>query len=106
MYEQKLREHQKAFDAQEKQIAALKKSGKSTNQAIDIMKGRADSKQNTKQAKKKKGQSTMGNEEHPPPAELLTKIKEYSVKFVFPDPPKLSPPVLGLYSKCLQTNLF
>jgi len=32
-----------------------------------------------------------------PPPELLQRIKEYNVKFIFPTPPKLAPPVLGLY---------
>lgn len=35
------------------------------------------------------------------PTELLTRPKEYVVKFTFPDPPPLNPPVLGIYG-----NLF
>jgi len=35
--------------------------------------------------------------EDAPPPELLQKIKEYSVKFVFPGTTKLAPPVLGLH---------
>lgn len=30
--------------------------------------------------------------------ELLSKPKEYIVKFRFPDPPPLQPPILGLHS--------
>lgn len=31
------------------------------------------------------------------PEELLLKPKEYKVKFSFPNPPPLKPPILGLY---------
>jgi hypothetical protein len=34
-----------------------------------------------------------------PPPELLQKYKEYSVKFRFPEPTKISPPILGLHGK-------
>lgn len=43
------------------------------------------------------------------PPELLRQIKEYNVKFVFPNPTKLSPPVLGLhrkFTKFLIKNFF
>lgn len=33
------------------------------------------------------------------PAELLKRPKEYTVKFTFPNPPSLSPPILGLHGK-------
>lgn len=101
MYEQKLREHHKAYDTQQKQLTALKKhGGKSKKQAEEEIKGRMQAKQN-KQTKGKKGSSAIGDDDDAPSAELLQRIKEYSVKFVFEDPPKLSPPVLGLYSKLL-----
>lgn len=38
------------------------------------------------------------------PTELLQKPRDYIVKFTFPDPPPLQPPILGLYSK--KTNAF
>jgi len=97
MYEQKLREHQKAFETQQKQLRALKTGGKSKKQATEEIKGRMQVKQN-KLTKGKKGSATIGDEDDAPPAELLEKIKEYSVKFIFPDPPKLNPPVLGLHN--------
>ena len=31
------------------------------------------------------------------PQQLLEKPREYQVKFSFPDPPPLNPPVLGAY---------
>lgn len=36
------------------------------------------------------------------PVELLRRIREYNVKFTFPDPTKLPPPVLGLHGKNFQ----
>jgi len=33
------------------------------------------------------------------PQELLQKPREYTVKFRFPNPPPLNPPILGLFSK-------
>lgn len=44
---------------------------------------------------KKKGQE---EESHEAP-ELLKRPREYVVKFTFPNPPPLSPPILGLHSK-------
>jgi ATP-binding cassette subfamily F protein 1 len=98
MYVQKLREHAKAYETQQKQLAALKKAGKTKKGAEEEIKSRMQTKQN-KQNKGKKGAASMGDEDDAPPAELLNKIKEYTVKFEFPDPPKLPPPVLGLHSK-------
>jgi ATP-binding cassette subfamily F protein 1 len=100
MYEQKIREYAKAYEAQQKQLRALKTGGKSKKQAEEEIKGRMQNKQN-KQTKGKHTSATMGDEIDAPPPELLQRIKEYSVKFVFPDPPKLNPPVLGLYSNYL-----
>lgn len=37
--------------------------------------------------------------EDAPPPQLLQKIKEYSVKFVFPPTTKLPAPILGLHGK-------
>lgn len=38
-------------------------------------------------------------EEDDEPVELLTKPREYQVKFSFPNPPPLSPPILGAYGE-------
>ncbi|VDK68345.1 unnamed protein product [Anisakis simplex] len=97
MRDQKMREYMKAYEAQQKQLQSLKKSGKSSKQANEEIKSRLQNKQN-KATKSKKTSAAMGDEEAEPPAELLQKMKEYNVKFAFPDPPKLPPPVLGLHS--------
>lgn len=38
-------------------------------------------------------------EEETVPTELLQRPKDYNVKFSFPEPPPLQPPILGLHGK-------
>lgn len=57
--------------------------------------------------KQQKGKKKGGQEEESQEAtELLKRPREYTVKFTFPDPPPLSPPILGLHSKniCFQLH--
>lgn len=51
----------KAFEAQQKQLAAMKKSGKSSKQAVEEMKNRLQNKQN-KVNKSKKNSTAMIDE--------------------------------------------
>ncbi|XP_068455202.1 ATP-binding cassette sub-family F member 1 isoform X2 [Clinocottus analis] len=92
MYVQKQKEMQKQYDKQEKKLKDLKAGGKSTKQA----------EKQTKEAltrKQQKGKKKGGQEEESQDAtELLKRPKEYTVKFTFPNPPPLSPPILGLHS--------
>lgn len=54
--------------------------------------------------KQLKGKKKGGQEEESHEAtELLKRPKEYTVKFTFPNPPPLSPPILGLHSKNMCT---
>uniref|UniRef100_A0A8C7FRV6 ATP-binding cassette sub-family F member 1 n=1 Tax=Oncorhynchus kisutch TaxID=8019 RepID=A0A8C7FRV6_ONCKI len=80
------------YDKQEKKLKDLKAGGKSTKQA----------EKQTKEAltrKQAKGKKKGGVEEESQEAtELLKRPKEYTVKFTFPNPPSLSPPILGLHS--------
>lgn len=56
--------------------------------------------------KQQKGKKKGGQEEESQEApELLKRPKEYTVKFTFPNPPPLSPPILGLHSKNICTLL-
>ncbi|XP_059206782.1 ATP-binding cassette sub-family F member 1 isoform X2 [Centropristis striata] len=91
MYVQKQKELQKQYDKQEKKLKDLKAGGKSTKQA----------EKQTKEAltrKQQKGKKKGGQEEESQDAtELLKRPKEYTVKFTFPNPPPLSPPILGLH---------
>ncbi|XP_056876594.1 ATP-binding cassette sub-family F member 1 isoform X2 [Takifugu flavidus] len=91
MYVQKQKEMQKQYDKQEKKLKDLKAGGKSTKQAEKQTKDILTRKQ---QKGKKKGQE----EESQNAQELLKRPREYTVKFTFPNPPPLSPPVLGLHS--------
>ncbi|CAD6198037.1 unnamed protein product [Caenorhabditis auriculariae] len=97
MYVQKMKELIKAFDQQEKRLKALKKEGKSSKQAEEVLKGQLANKQK-KATKGNAASSSMGDENDAPPPELMQRIKEYQVKFNFPETTKLSPPVLGLHN--------
>lgn len=92
MYVQKQKELQKQYDKQEKKLKELKAGGKSTKQAEKQTKEALTRKQ---QKGKKKGPQ---EEESQEATELLKRPKEYTVKFTFPNPPPLSPPILGLHS--------
>uniref|UniRef100_A0A3B5L7R2 ATP-binding cassette sub-family F member 1 n=1 Tax=Xiphophorus couchianus TaxID=32473 RepID=A0A3B5L7R2_9TELE len=91
MYVQKQKELQKQYDKQEKKLKELKAGGKSTKQAEKQTKEALTRKQ---QKGKKKGPQEEESLEAP---ELLKRPKEYTVKFTFPNPPPLSPPILGLH---------
>ncbi|MCJ8749630.1 hypothetical protein PDJAM_G00178380 [Pangasius djambal] len=91
MYVQKQKELLKQYEKQEKKLKDLKAGGKSTKQAEKQTKEALTRKQ---QKGKKKGQEEESNEA----PELLKRPKEYTVKFTFPNPPPLSPPILGLHS--------
>ncbi|KAM6899582.1 ATP-binding cassette sub-family F member 1 [Xenentodon cancila] len=92
MYVQKQKELQKQYDKQEKKLKELKAGGKSTKQAEKQTKEALTRKQ---QKGKKKGGQEEESQEAP---ELLKRPREYTVKFTFPNPPPLSPPILGLHS--------
>ncbi|XP_042303274.1 ATP-binding cassette sub-family F member 1 isoform X2 [Sceloporus undulatus] len=90
MYQQKQKELLKQYEKQEKKLKDLKAGGKSTKQA----------EKQTKEAltrKQQKCRKKNPDEEASEAPELLKRPKEYTVKFTFPDPPPLSPPILGLH---------
>uniref|UniRef100_A0A671LQE4 ATP-binding cassette sub-family F member 1 n=1 Tax=Sinocyclocheilus anshuiensis TaxID=1608454 RepID=A0A671LQE4_9TELE len=91
MYVQKQKELLKQYEKQEKKLKDLKAGGKSTKQAEKQTKEAQTRKQ---QKGKKKGQEEESHEA----TELLKRPREYTVKFTFPNPPPLSPPILGLHS--------
>lgn len=41
----------------------------------------------------------MDDDDNAEPTQLLQKPRDYNVKFSFPDPSPLQPPILGLHSK-------
>lgn len=52
-----------------------------------------------KETKQNKGKESAVPDDDGKPVELLQRPKDYIVKFAFPDPPPLNPPVLGAYGK-------
>jgi ATP-binding cassette subfamily F protein 1 len=91
MLGQKRKEQAKAYEKQEKKLKDMKSSGKSTKQAEKAQKDALTRKAQKNQTKQKVA------EEDDKPTELLQRPKEYVVKFTFPDPPPLNPPILGIY---------
>ncbi|XP_071154237.1 ATP-binding cassette sub-family F member 1-like [Mytilus edulis] len=100
MLVQKRKEQLKAYEKQEKMLREMKSSGKSTKQAEAKQKEALTRKQQKNKSKLQTAEEDKG------PQELLPRPKEYTVKFDFPNPAPLSPPVLGLidvdfsYDKC------
>ncbi|XP_051899533.1 ATP-binding cassette sub-family F member 1 isoform X2 [Pristis pectinata] len=91
MYQQKQKEQLKLYEKQEKRLKDLKAGGKSTKQAEKQTKEALTRKQ---QKCRKKNMDEESNEA----PELLKRPREYTVKFTFPNPPPLSPPILGLHA--------
>lgn len=90
MLVQKRKEQLKAYEKQEKMLREMKSSGKSTKQAEAKQKEALTRKQQKNRAKQQTAEEDKG------PQELLPRPKDYVVKFDFPNPAPLSPPVLGL----------
>ncbi|KRY55472.1 ATP-binding cassette sub-family F member 1 [Trichinella britovi] len=97
MFGQKRKELEKEYEKQQKQLRDLKISGKSNKQALEkVAKG--------KQAKQKKDNKIddFYNEENK--MNLIQRPKDYVVKFRFPDPPALNPPILGAHGVFLDVS--
>jgi ATP-binding cassette subfamily F protein 1 len=93
MLGQKRVEQIKEFEKQEKKIKELKKSGKSSKKAESETKKDQQKKGN----KGKSQKDDRDDEQSVATANLLQRPKEYVVKFRFPEPPPLQPPILGLH---------
>lgn len=95
MHKQKKAELLKEYDKQEKRLREMKKSGKSTKQA--------EAKTKDAQMKKKGkggGKGKHGDDDDSESVQtmnLIQKPRDYVVKFNFPEPPPLQPPILGLH---------
>ncbi|CAG9858316.1 unnamed protein product [Phyllotreta striolata] len=92
MHVQKRKEMIKEYEKQEKRLKELKSSGSSKKQAEKKQKEALTRKQEKNRTKIQK------QDEEITPTELLQKPKEYLVKFSFPEPPPLQPPVLGIHN--------
>ncbi|XP_018564762.1 ATP-binding cassette sub-family F member 1 [Anoplophora glabripennis] len=92
MHVQKKKEMIKEYEKQEKRLKELKSSGSSKKQAEKKQKEALTRKQEKNRSKMQK------QEEDVTQTELLQRPKDYLVKFRFPEPPPLQPPVLGLHN--------
>jgi len=94
-----MKEHLKKYEEQEKFIKQQKKSGKSAKDAEKDAKARLANKE-----KKGGGKKKDAKDDEAPPPELLRRIKEYQVKFNFPQPSKLPGTVMGLHDVTFGYN--
>ncbi|XP_053600969.1 ATP-binding cassette sub-family F member 1 [Plodia interpunctella] len=94
MYAQKRKEMIKEYEKQEKRLKDLKAHGQSKKQAEKKQKDALTRKQEKNRSKSSREEA----EDAAAPASLLQRPKEYIVKFSFPDPPPLQPPILGLHN--------
>jgi len=90
MYEQRRVEANKAFEKYEKQMRAAKQSGEKSNQ--DKVKKNMQQKLKEKKKQQRKGI----DEEDEETEEAPTKWNDYDVKFHFPEPTELNPPLMQL----------
>ncbi|XP_039765640.1 ATP-binding cassette sub-family F member 1 isoform X2 [Pararge aegeria] len=94
MYAQKRKEQIKEYEKQEKRIKELKAHGQSKKAAEKKQKDVLTRKQEKNRSKSQREEA----EDSAAPITLLQRPKEYLVKFSFPDPPPLQPPILGLHN--------
>ncbi|XP_037727319.1 ATP-binding cassette sub-family F member 1 [Drosophila subpulchrella] len=92
MYVQKRREMIKEYEKQEKRLRELKAHGQSKKAAEKKQKESLTRKQEKNKTKQQKQDEDEG------PQELLARPKEYIVKFRFPEPSQLQPPILGVHN--------
>ncbi|XP_050746502.1 ATP-binding cassette sub-family F member 1 isoform X2 [Drosophila biarmipes] len=92
MYVQKRREMIKEYEKQEKRLRELKAHGQSKKAAEKKQKESLTRKQEKNKSKQQKKDEDEG------PQELLARPKEYIVKFRFPEPSQLQPPILGVHN--------
>ena len=90
MYVQRFRQQEKDFTAQQKKLKHEKEIGQS--------KAKAEAKVIKSGKKKKDGKKKpVDSDEELAANELIERPREYKVRFSFPNPPSIAPPILGLY---------
>ena len=92
MYVQKKKEMIKDYEKQEKRLKEMKAAGKS--------KAVAEKKQKevlTRKQEKNRSKLTKPDDDETGKTELIQKPRDYIVKFSFPEPSQLPPPILGLH---------
>lgn len=93
MHLQKRKEQIKDYEKQEKRLKELKSQGQSKKAAEKKQKEALTKKQEKNRAKLQKNEDDSTG-----PVELMQRPREYVVKFRFPEPPPLQPPVLGIHN--------
>ena len=93
MYVQKKKEMIKEYEKQEKKLKDLKAQGQSKKQAEKKQKDALTRKQEKNRSKLQKTEDESSG-----PTELIQRPRDYIVKFRFPEPPPLQPPVLGVHN--------
>ncbi|XP_045760337.1 ATP-binding cassette sub-family F member 1 [Maniola jurtina] len=94
MYAQKRKEQIKEYEKQEKRLKEMKAHGQSKKAAEKKQKEVLTRKQEKNRSKSQREEAEDGGAL----TTLLQRPKEYLVKFSFPDPPPLQPPILGLHN--------
>nr|XP_034841185.1 ATP-binding cassette sub-family F member 1 isoform X2 [Maniola hyperantus] len=94
MYAQKRKEQIKEYEKQEKRLKEMKAHGQSKKAAEKKQKEVLTRKQEKNRSKSQREEAEDGGAL----ITLLQRPKEYLVKFSFPDPPPLQPPILGLHN--------
>lgn len=96
MQKQKRREYEKKYKKQQDDLKRLKSKGQSKKSA----EAKVKKDPNSRMAKGKKKGAQKGQQddavEEDTSSDLLQRYREYVVNFDFVDPPKLSPPILGI----------
>ncbi|CAB3236943.1 unnamed protein product [Arctia plantaginis] len=93
MHAQKRKEMIKEYEKQEKRLKDLKAHGQSKKQAEKKQKETL-----TRKQEKNRSKAQREDDDAAAPTALLQRPKDYIVKFSFPDPPPLQPPILGLHN--------
>lgn len=93
MLTQKRKEQIKEYEKQEKRLKELKASGQSKKAAEKKQKEAL-----TKKQEKNRAKLAKNDEETNSQVELMQRPKDYIVKFNFPEPPPLQPPILGVHN--------
>lgn len=93
MLTQKRKEQIKEYEKQEKRLKELKASGQSKKAAEKKQKEVLTKKQEKNRAKLQKNEEETNSQ-----VELMQRPRDYIVKFSFPEPPPLQPPILGLHN--------
>ncbi|KAF7258089.1 hypothetical protein EG68_10463 [Paragonimus skrjabini miyazakii] len=95
MLTQRRKEQLREYEKQEKRLRELKQGGMSNKQAVAKNQREALTRKQVKCRQQFSGTDDRGTAAAP---QLLSKPKDYVVKFHFPNPPPMSPPLLGLHS--------